>query len=401
MASTYSTSLKLQLIGNGDQSGVWGSTTNTNLNLVEQAVAGVVTITMLNADYTLSNLNGVSDESRNMVIVAGGTNSDVRKIVAPLVEKFYVVSNQTIGGYAITIGGATGSTISIPFGTTGQVYCDGTNFYSAQTTSAGSFTVNGSLVASGTSTFNGNVATAAGSVLVVAGPMAVANTAAFAGTTTAPTVTSSDNSANVATTAYVRNVVGTPGTMSQQNANAVAITGGTITGLSNLECSGNITAGGRVIGTSPGGGSSGGLTTKADTGNSAAYIQFTNNAGSAQWASISADTNNLYLNASGGGSFVDAGGSIHTVSLVASSAITYAGGYGVAPQPNGGGALGQWQVLPWYGPQPAGQVTLPAGGTWAWFFSNRGAGYAGINAGGTVVLVLDMNNAFGFCWRIT
>ena len=40
MASTYSTSLKFQEIGSGEQSGVWGSTTNTNLTLIEQAIAG-------------------------------------------------------------------------------------------------------------------------------------------------------------------------------------------------------------------------------------------------------------------------------------------------------------------------------------------------------------------------
>lgn len=145
MASSYSTSLKIQLIGSGEQSGVWGSSSNTNWNLIEQAVAGVVTITMANANYTLSDLNGVSDEARNMVIVATGTNSAVRQIVAPLVPKFYVISNQTSGGYALTIGGGTGAVVSIPNGTVGQVYCDGTAFYSAQTGSAGNFNVNGTL----------------------------------------------------------------------------------------------------------------------------------------------------------------------------------------------------------------------------------------------------------------
>lgn len=145
MASSYSTSLKIQLIGSGEQSGVWGSSSNTNWNLIEQAVAGVTTITMANANYTLSNLNGVSDEARSMVIVAAGTNSAVRQIVAPLVPKFYVVSNQTSGGFAVTIGGGTGAVVSIPNGTVGQVYCDGTAFYSAQTGSAGNFNVNGTL----------------------------------------------------------------------------------------------------------------------------------------------------------------------------------------------------------------------------------------------------------------
>ena len=150
MASTYSTNLKIQLMGNGEDSGTWGSITNTNWNLMEQAVSGVQTITMANANYTLTNLNGVSDEARNMVLVVQGTNSGIYQVVAPLNQpKIYVVSNQTTGGYAITIGASSGSVITIPNGVTAQVYTDGTNFYSAQTGSAGNFNVNGTLTASG------------------------------------------------------------------------------------------------------------------------------------------------------------------------------------------------------------------------------------------------------------
>ena len=98
MASSYTTSLKIQQIGNGEQSGVWGSTTNTNWNLVEEAITGVAQIVMANSNYTLSNLNGVTDEARCMVLVATGTNSAVYQIVAPLVKKFYIVNNSTTGG---------------------------------------------------------------------------------------------------------------------------------------------------------------------------------------------------------------------------------------------------------------------------------------------------------------
>lgn len=156
MASTYSTSLKIQLIGNGEQSGVWGSTTNTNWNLMEQAVAGVVQVTMANADYTLSNLNGVSDEARNMVVQVGGTNSDVRKIVIPLVEKIYIIVNNTSGGYAITVGGATGSYATVPNGYAALVFCDASNTYSGSTTSAGNFAVNGNEIVSGNIVVGGN-----------------------------------------------------------------------------------------------------------------------------------------------------------------------------------------------------------------------------------------------------
>lgn len=151
MASTYTTNLKIQEIGNGEQVGTWGTTTNTNWELIEQAVAGVATITMANADYTLTNLNGVSDEARNMMLVVTGTNSGIKKIIAPQNQtKMYIVSNQTTGGYAITIGAPTGSYVTVPNGTTAQVYTDGTNFYSAQTSSAGNFNVSGNLTVNGT-----------------------------------------------------------------------------------------------------------------------------------------------------------------------------------------------------------------------------------------------------------
>jgi microcystin-dependent protein len=79
-----------------------------------------------------------------MVLVVQGTNSAVYQVVAPLNQpKMYVVYNNTTGGYAISIGAASGSVITIPNGVTAQVYTDGTNFYSAQTGSAGNFNVNG------------------------------------------------------------------------------------------------------------------------------------------------------------------------------------------------------------------------------------------------------------------
>jgi len=236
MASTYSTSLKIQEIGNGEQAGVWGNTTNTNWQLIEQAVAGVQTITMSNADYTLTNLNGVLDEARNMVLVIQGTNSAIRQVIAPLNQpKMYVIFNQTTGGYAITIGASSGSVVSIPNGTTAQVYTDGTNFFSAQTGSAGDFKVNGNFTVTGNQTDTGN--------LTVGGNFTANNAATFAVSPTAPTPTTGDNTTKLATTAFVQNSIGGPyGTMSTQNANAVAITGGTINGVTG-------TASGLTVGT--------------------------------------------------------------------------------------------------------------------------------------------------------
>jgi len=223
MSSTYTSSLQIQQIGNGEQSGTWGTTTNTNMALVDQAVAGAVTITMSNANRTLTQTNGASDEARNMVLEVVGTNSGVYQIIVPYGtggagtgSKMYLVYNNTTGGYAITIGYASGSTVSIPNGYIATVFGDGTNFFSANTTSAGAFNVNGTLTASG---------------VADVGNLSVSGTTTLTGTATAPTVTSTDSSTNIATTAFVKSVTGTLGTMSTQNANAVAITGGTMAGV--------------------------------------------------------------------------------------------------------------------------------------------------------------------------
>lgn len=134
MPSTYSPSLRIELIGAGEQSGTWGSTTNTNLGtLLEQSIAGVQAITMIDANYTLTNYNGVSDEARKAVLVASGTNAAARDIIAPLVAKNYIIKNNTTGGFAINIRAATGASVSIPNGVTSAVYCDGTNFNLALT----------------------------------------------------------------------------------------------------------------------------------------------------------------------------------------------------------------------------------------------------------------------------
>jgi microcystin-dependent protein len=150
MASTFSPSLKLELIGNGDQSGTWGTTTNNNLGtLIEQAIAGVRQIVMTNIDYTLSSLNGISDESRNAVIVLSGTNSAIRNIIAPTAEKTYIIKNATSGGFAIIVKTSASTGVSIANGATQTIFCDGTEFYVASFPSTGG-TITGNLAITGT-----------------------------------------------------------------------------------------------------------------------------------------------------------------------------------------------------------------------------------------------------------
>lgn len=138
MATTFSTNLKLALIGNGEQANVWGTTTNTNLGtLLEQAIAGIQNITISTTNYVLSNLNGASDEARNAVLVVTGSPAGVHNLLVPNGQtKIYVVVNNTSGGYDIgvqTWSGSgltgTGSIATIPNGSSILIYCTGSNCY--------------------------------------------------------------------------------------------------------------------------------------------------------------------------------------------------------------------------------------------------------------------------------
>ena len=135
MASTYSTTLRIELIGNGDQSGTWGDTTNSNLgDLIEAAITNAVNITFANATYTLSANNGLPDEARNAVLNLIGTNSTAQNLIAPAVEKTYIVKNAT--GATVTIKTSAGTGVAVATGTTRIVWCDGTTFYTAAASTA-------------------------------------------------------------------------------------------------------------------------------------------------------------------------------------------------------------------------------------------------------------------------
>lgn len=132
MASTYSSRLRIELIGTGEQSGTWGVTTNTNLGtLIEEAIAGVAAITMTDANYTLTEANGAQDESRQMVLQLSGALTATRDVICPAVQKVYIVKNLTSGGQSIVLKTSAGTGITVPNGKTTLVYCDGTNVVTA------------------------------------------------------------------------------------------------------------------------------------------------------------------------------------------------------------------------------------------------------------------------------
>jgi hypothetical protein len=181
--STYSSTLRIELIGAGEQDGTWGDTTNSNLGtIIEAAITNVVDISFSNANYTLSANNGLPDEARNAVLNLIGSNSAQRNLIAPAVEKIYIVKNATGANVSVTTNGA-GANVVVQNGETKQVFCDGTNFYE-------------STVVAGTGT---------GSIVYSNAPTIASPT--LTGTPVAPTAAVSTDSTQIATTAFVRDII--------------------------------------------------------------------------------------------------------------------------------------------------------------------------------------------------
>lgn len=134
MASTYSPSLRLELMATGDQSGTWGTTTNTNLGtLLEQSITGYLSVAQGDiADLTLTEVNGGTDQARNAVVRVTGALTATRNVVVQTAEKLYTIINATSGGFSIVAKTSAGTGISIPPGASMNVYSDGTNVVMGQ-----------------------------------------------------------------------------------------------------------------------------------------------------------------------------------------------------------------------------------------------------------------------------
>ena len=104
MASSYSTDLKLELMVTGENSGTWGDKTNTNLNLLQQAIAGYEAISIAGGAQTtaLVMTDATISNARNAVIKLTGTITGNQVVTIPNgIEKTYIVSNGTTGAFTV------------------------------------------------------------------------------------------------------------------------------------------------------------------------------------------------------------------------------------------------------------------------------------------------------------
>ena len=129
MASTFSSDLKLELMATGENAGTWGTKTNTNLNLVQQAVAGYEEISAASADVTLAMSDATISNARNATIKLTGTLAANRTITVPdSIEKVYnVIDGTDHAGFTLTFKTASGTGVLLCEGNCYVLYADGTN----------------------------------------------------------------------------------------------------------------------------------------------------------------------------------------------------------------------------------------------------------------------------------
>ena len=131
MASSTSTDLKLELITTGEKSGTWGTITNTNLQILEQAASGYLSLAVGSGDVALSLANHATANGKNLYYKLTGTLTAARTVTMPDgAERVFIVEDATArssSNYTLTVKTVSGTGVTLPVGSTTVLYSDGTN----------------------------------------------------------------------------------------------------------------------------------------------------------------------------------------------------------------------------------------------------------------------------------
>jgi len=138
MASSTSSDLKLELITTGEKSGTWGTITNTNLQILEQAASGYLTQSVASADLALSLSTFAVSNGKNLYYKFTGTLAANRTVTMPdSAERVFIVEDATArssSNYTLTVKTVSGTGVTIPVGAKIVLYSDGTNISSGPIT---------------------------------------------------------------------------------------------------------------------------------------------------------------------------------------------------------------------------------------------------------------------------
>ena len=152
MASSTSTDLKLELITTGEKAGTWGTITNTNLQILEQAASGYLTSNIGSSDLALDLSTYAVSNGKNLYYKFTGSLTGNRTVTMPdSAERVFIVEdattrNSSSTSYTLTFKTVSGTGVTIPVGGKVVLYSDGTNISSGPITK-GYYTIPGAYTA--------------------------------------------------------------------------------------------------------------------------------------------------------------------------------------------------------------------------------------------------------------
>ena len=156
MASTYSSSLNLELQTTGENSGTWGTITNNNLQKLESAIKGYVSVAVASTSDSLTASDGsTTDEQSNAIIKLTGSLTGNTTMQCEAVESWYIVDNATsMGTYTLGFKPAGGTAASLVSSSKHILYSDGSTMFDVLA-DCGNIAANGTLTVTGNVEFDG------------------------------------------------------------------------------------------------------------------------------------------------------------------------------------------------------------------------------------------------------
>ena len=156
MASTYSSSLNLELQTTGENSGTWGTITNNNLQKLESAIKGYVSVAVASTSDSLTASDGsTTDEQSNAIIKLTGSLTGNTTMQCEAVESWYIVDNATsMGTYTLGFKPAGGTAASLVSSSKHLLYSDGSTMFDVLA-DCGNIAANGTLTVTGNVEFDG------------------------------------------------------------------------------------------------------------------------------------------------------------------------------------------------------------------------------------------------------
>jgi hypothetical protein len=125
MPSTYTTNLGIELPADGELDGIWGDVVNDNMDILDRAINGSVTLSLSGTSSNLTTTDGTLSNGQYKLLVLGGTPSGTHTItIAPSdAQKIYFVYN--LSGQSVVFAQGSGTTVTLANGDSGVIYSDG------------------------------------------------------------------------------------------------------------------------------------------------------------------------------------------------------------------------------------------------------------------------------------